>query len=64
MKNMNLCFKFREKNNLKISDYQLNSDDIELFKSKTIERLSIFSKANKLDYPFSVRLNNKNSNIS
>ena len=60
MKNMNLCaLNLEKKNNLKISDYQLNSDDIELFKSKTIERLSIFSKANKLDYPFSVSLNNK-----
>ena len=64
MKNMNLCaLNLEKRNNLLISDHQLNSDDIELFKLKTIERLNLFSKDNKLDYPFSIKLNN-NSEIS
>tara|TARA_S200000501_G_scaffold370688_1_gene412314 strand:- start:1624 stop:3135 length:1512 start_codon:yes stop_codon:yes gene_type:complete len=59
--NMNLCaLQLETKNNLKITDNQLNSDDIQLFKTKTIERLNLFAKTNKLDYPFSIKLNNNN----
>ncbi len=60
-KNMHLCaLNLEIKNNFQISDSQLNSYDIELFKLKTIERLNIFSKANNLNYPFSIKLNNNN----
>ncbi len=59
IKNMHLCALHLEtSNNLKITDHQLNSDDSQLFQFKTIERLNLFAKTNKLDYPFYIKLNN------
>tara|TARA_B100000242_G_C43044234_1_gene487284 strand:- start:1961 stop:2650 length:690 start_codon:yes stop_codon:yes gene_type:complete len=56
---MHLCALHLEtSNNLKITDHQLNSDDSQLFQFKTIERLNLFAKTNKLDYPFYIKLNN------
>lgn len=58
---MHLCaLNLETKNNLKITDYELNDDDSQLFKLKTIERLNLFAKTNKLDYPFFIKLNNNN----
>ena len=62
LKDMHLCALNLEKNNnLKITDYELNDDDSQLFKCKTIERLNLFAKTNKLDYPFFIKLNNNNA---
>ncbi len=46
-------------NNLSIKEEDLDNSDNELFINKTIDRLKLFSKTKKLNYPFEVSLNNK-----
>ncbi len=52
------------KNRLKINNADLNNYDLELFKVKTINRLSEFCRSKNINYPFEVSLNkNKRVNV-